>query len=76
MATFGHITRERCAQLGRALTAAGLSWMDNDRQDKPEVLTYTATDAHGREWSTSPAGVNDQVRGGFPISRNTLLLNM
>ncbi|GAA0680298.1 hypothetical protein GCM10009536_08440 [Streptomyces thermocarboxydus] len=61
MATFGHITRERCAQLGRALTAAGLSWMDNGRQDKPEFLTYTATDAHGREWSISPARPGPQV---------------
>lgn len=58
MATFGHITRERCAQLGRALTTAGLSWTDNGRQDKPEFLTYTATDAYGCEWSISPATSN------------------
>ncbi|WP_225079785.1 hypothetical protein [Streptomyces sp. CoT10] len=58
MATFGHFTREFCAQLGRALTAAGLSWTDNGRQDKPEFLTYTATDAHGREWSISPTTSN------------------
>ncbi|MEU6071847.1 hypothetical protein ABZ864_47355 [Streptomyces sp. NPDC047082] len=58
MATFGRITRERCYQLGRALTAAGLSWTDNGRQDKPEFLTYTATDAHDREWSISPATSN------------------
>jgi hypothetical protein len=67
LATFGHITRERCARLGRALTAAGLSWTDNGRQDKPEFLTYTATDAHGREWSISPA-TNNQITPSRPAS--------
>ncbi|UFQ99724.1 hypothetical protein KBP30_41570 [Streptomyces sp. Go40/10] len=67
MATFSHITRERCAQLSRALTAAGLSWTANGRQDKPEFLTYTATDAHGREWSISPATSN-QITQSRPAS--------
>ncbi|MEV2236035.1 hypothetical protein AB0H69_46825 [Streptomyces phaeochromogenes] len=67
MATFAHITRERCDQLGRALTAADLSWTDNGRQDKPEFLTYTATDAHGREWSISPATSN-QITPSRPAS--------
>ncbi|MGW3135071.1 hypothetical protein [Streptomyces sp. NPDC001139] len=67
MATFGHITRERCDQLGRSLTAAGRSWTDNARQDQPEFLAYTATDAHGREWSISPATSN-QVTPSRPAS--------
>ena len=67
MATFGHITRERCDQLGRSLTAAGLSWTDNARQDKPEFLAYTATDAHGREWVISPATSN-QITPSRPAS--------
>lgn len=67
MATYGHITRERCDQLGRALTAAGLSWTDNGRQDKPEFLTYTTTDACGREWSISPATSN-QITPSRPAS--------
>ncbi|MGW4560954.1 hypothetical protein ACWEN3_00655 [Streptomyces sp. NPDC004561] len=67
MATFSHITRERCAQLSRALTAASLSWTDNGRQDNPEFLTYTATDAHGREWSISPATSN-QITPSRPAS--------
>lgn len=67
MATFDHITPERCDQLGRALTAAGLSWTDNGRQDAPEFLTYTATDAHGREWSLSPATRN-QITPSRPAS--------
>ncbi|MGX1915976.1 hypothetical protein ACWIID_45435 [Streptomyces phaeochromogenes] len=67
MATFAHITRERCDQLDRALTAADLSWKDNGRQDRPEFLTYTATDAHGREWSISPATSN-QITPSRPAS--------
>jgi hypothetical protein len=67
LATFDHITRERCDQLDRALTAAGLSWTDNGRQDKPEFLTYTATDAHGREWCISPATSN-QITPSRPAS--------
>lgn len=55
MATFGHITRERCAHLGHALTAAGLAWEDNGNQDRPELLTYTVTDPHGRRWTVDPA---------------------
>lgn len=67
MATFGHITRERCDQLGRTLTSAGLSWTDNGRQDQPELLAYAATDAHGREWSISPATSN-QITPSRPAS--------
>ncbi|MFC5220089.1 hypothetical protein [Streptomyces coerulescens] len=55
MATFTHATPKRCAELGSALTAAGLTWSDNGRQDKPQYLTYTVTDAHGRTWAISPA---------------------
>ncbi|PBC92361.1 hypothetical protein BX281_0008 [Streptomyces sp. Ag82_O1-15] len=55
VATFAHPTPERCAQLGRALTAAGLDWSDNGRQDDPQFLTYTVTDPHGRMWQVSPA---------------------
>ncbi|GGY05117.1 hypothetical protein GCM10010358_68130 [Streptomyces minutiscleroticus] len=58
MATFGHITRERCTQLAAALTAAGLPWEDNGHQDDPQFLTYTVTDPHGRRWSISPATGN------------------
>jgi hypothetical protein len=58
MATFGHITRERCAQLGHALTAAGLAWEDNGNQDRPELLTYTVTDPYGRRWTVDPATSN------------------
>lgn len=35
MATFGHITPKRCAQLGRALTAAGLTCEENGNQITP-----------------------------------------
>ncbi|MEU6653398.1 hypothetical protein ABZ904_29175 [Streptomyces sp. NPDC046900] len=55
MALFDHATPERCAQLGRTLTAAGLTWSDNGRQDAPQYLTYTVTDPHGRTWQISPA---------------------
>ncbi|WP_406436457.1 hypothetical protein OHB14_62350 [Streptomyces sp. NBC_01613] len=55
MASFDHATPERCAQLGRALTAASLAWSDNGRQDAPQYLTYTVTDPHGRTWRISPA---------------------
>lgn len=65
--TFGHITRDRCDQLGRALTTAGLSWNDNGRQDQPAFLTYTAIDAHGRKWSISPATSN-QITPSRPAS--------
>lgn len=58
MATFGHITPKHCAQLGRALTAAGLTWEDNGNQNQPELLTYTVTGTHGRRWSISPATGN------------------
>ncbi|MEU1450027.1 hypothetical protein [Streptomyces mirabilis] len=51
MATFGRITRKRCAQVGHALTAAGLAWEDNGNQDRPELLTYTVTDPYGRRWT-------------------------
>ncbi|MER5402623.1 hypothetical protein [Streptomyces sp. NPDC002599] len=65
MATFTHATAERCAQLGRALTAAGLSWSDNGRQDDPQYLTYTVTDPHGRTWQISPA-TNFQISPSSP----------
>ncbi|MGI5414150.1 hypothetical protein ACQEV9_46125 [Streptomyces chartreusis] len=55
MATFTHATPKRCAELASVLTAAGLNWSDNGRQDAPQYLTYTVTDAHGRTWSISPA---------------------
>ncbi|MGW2556423.1 hypothetical protein [Streptomyces sp. NPDC001635] len=55
MASFDHATPERCAQLGRTLTAAGLAWSDNGSQDAPRYLTYTVTDPHGRTWQISPA---------------------
>lgn len=53
-AAFEHITRERCAELGAALTAAGLSWEDNGRQTTPQRLTYTATGPHGHPWFIRP----------------------
>ncbi len=65
MATFAHATSERCAQLGRALTAAGLGWSDNGRQDDPQYLTYTVTDPHGRTWQVSPA-TNFQIPPSGP----------
>ncbi|MFD5445936.1 hypothetical protein [Streptomyces tendae] len=55
MATFTHATLERCAQLGRTLTAAGLAWTDNGQQADPQFLAYTVTDSHGRTWRISPA---------------------
>ncbi|MFE3268867.1 hypothetical protein [Streptomyces sp. NPDC059215] len=67
MATFAHITPARCAQLGRALTAAGLSWVDNGNQDRPHLLTYTVTDPHGRRWTIEPATSN-QVTPSRPAS--------
>ncbi|MER5899617.1 hypothetical protein ABT150_05760 [Streptomyces mirabilis] len=67
MATFGHITRERCAQLGHALTAAGLAWEDNGNQDRPQLLTYTVTDPHGRRWTIDPATGN-QIAPSRPAS--------
>ncbi|MCQ8836100.1 hypothetical protein [Streptomyces malaysiensis] len=51
---FEHITGERCAELGSALTAAGLLWEDNGRQDTPRRLKYTATYPRGRQWSIRP----------------------
>jgi hypothetical protein len=65
VATFPHATPERCAQLGRALTAAGLTWSDNGRQDDPQYLTYTVTDPHGRTWRISPA-TNFQISPSSP----------
>jgi hypothetical protein len=66
MATFTHITEERCAQLGKELTATGLPWQDNGR-NRPEFLTYTFTDAHDRQWSVSPATSN-QITPSRPAS--------
>ncbi|GGP80883.1 hypothetical protein [Streptomyces melanogenes] len=65
MASFTHATPERCAQLGRALTAAGLDWSDNGRQDNPSRLTYTVTDPHGRTWRISPV-TNFQIAPSSP----------
>ncbi|MGW5657186.1 hypothetical protein [Streptomyces humi] len=65
MATFGHATAERCTELGRALTAAGLAWSDNGRQDDPQFLTYTVTDPGGRTWKISPA-TNFQISPSSP----------
>ncbi|MFI9040939.1 hypothetical protein [Streptomyces sp. NPDC053726] len=64
MASFDHATPERCAQLGRALTAAGLTWSDNG-QDDPPYLTYTVTDPRDRTWQVSPA-TNFQISGSNP----------
>lgn len=50
-----------------ALTSAGLSWQDNGHQDRPEFLTYTATDPHGRRWTISPATSN-QITPSKPAS--------
>ncbi|MEU1264585.1 hypothetical protein ABZ473_21320 [Streptomyces cellulosae] len=65
MATFSHATPERCAQLGRSLTAAGLTWSDNGQQGAPQFLTYTVTDSHGRTWRISPA-TNFQISPSAP----------
>jgi hypothetical protein len=61
VATFAHITPARCAQLASALTAAGLAWEDNGNHDRPELLTYTVTDPHGRRWTIDPATSNQIV---------------
>ncbi|MGW1193674.1 hypothetical protein [Streptomyces sp. NPDC002559] len=53
MASFDHITPDRSAQLGRALTAAGLVWNDNSPDD-PQHCIYTVTDPHGRSWRVGP----------------------
>ncbi|MEU8868041.1 hypothetical protein [Streptomyces umbrinus] len=67
MATFAHITPARCTQLNRALTAAGLAWSDNGRQDDPQYLTYSVTDPHRRAWAVSPATSN-QITPSRPAS--------
>ncbi|MCX4581123.1 hypothetical protein OHB41_50125 [Streptomyces sp. NBC_01571] len=67
MATFAHITPARCTQLGSALSAAGLTWQDNGNQDRPELLTYTVTDPHGRRWTIDPATSN-QITPSRPAS--------
>ncbi|MEW1648435.1 hypothetical protein [Streptomyces sp. NPDC091219] len=66
MASFEHATPERCAQLGHALTGAGLVWSDNGHQDTPHNLSYTVTDPHGRTWRITPA-TNFQI----PTTANT-----
>ncbi|MGW4979228.1 hypothetical protein [Streptomyces mirabilis] len=63
--SFEHATPERCAQLGRALTAASLDWSDNGRQDDPQFLTLTLTHPHGRMWQVSPA-TNFQISPSSP----------
>lgn len=55
MATFGHITPERCAQLAEELTNAFLRWEEIGRRDAPQYLTYRVTDPYGRLWSIGPA---------------------
>ncbi|MEU9191310.1 hypothetical protein AB0D14_43900 [Streptomyces sp. NPDC048484] len=58
-AEFDHITRDRCNELTSMLTAAGLSWEDNGRQNTPRCLKYTAADPRGRQWSIRPvAGID------------------
>jgi hypothetical protein len=64
MASFGHITPDRCAQLGRALTAAGLSWSGNDPED-PQYRIYAVTDPRGRSWQVSPV-TNFQLSPSSP----------
>ncbi|MFE1840747.1 hypothetical protein [Streptomyces sviceus] len=56
---FEHITRARCNELGSMLTAAGLSWEDNGRQDTPRRLKYTVTGPRGRQWSIRPVSGMD-----------------
>ncbi|MDX2916239.1 hypothetical protein [Streptomyces griseiscabiei] len=58
-AKFEHITRSRRNELGSKLTAAGLSWEDNGRQDTPRRLKYTVTGPHGRQWSVLPVAPLD-----------------
>ncbi|MFJ8158532.1 hypothetical protein [Streptomyces sp. NPDC094468] len=65
MASFAHATEQRCTELGRALTAAGLTWNHNGRQDEPQYLTYTVTDPRGRTWRISPA-TNFQISPSRP----------
>lgn len=65
MATFTHVTPDRCAQLSRALTAAGLIWSDNGQQGSPQYLTYTVTDSRGRTWRIHPAS-NFQISPSSP----------
>ncbi|WP_406347018.1 hypothetical protein [Streptomyces sp. NBC_00648] len=65
MASFDHVTPQRCVQLGRALTAAGLPWHDNGHQEDPQYLTVTTTDPHGRIWRISPA-TNFQITPSSP----------
>ncbi|MFD9464270.1 hypothetical protein [Streptomyces sp. NPDC060027] len=67
MATFAHITPERCTQLENALTAAGLSWCDNGNQDRPELLTYTVTAPQERRW-TIGAATSNQIVPSRPAS--------
>ncbi|MEU6579046.1 hypothetical protein [Streptomyces sp. NPDC046805] len=47
MATCTRVTAERCAQLGRALTGAGLTWSGNGRQAKLQYLGHAATGPEG-----------------------------
>jgi hypothetical protein len=65
VATFSHATPARCAQLGRSLTAAGLTWSNNGQHGAPQFLTYTVTDPHGRTWRISPA-TNFQISPSNP----------
>jgi hypothetical protein len=67
LATFGHITPERCAQLAEELTNAFLRWEKIGRRDAPQYLTYRVTDPHGRLWSIGPATSN-QITPSKPAS--------
>ncbi|MFD5806738.1 hypothetical protein [Streptomyces sp. NPDC127020] len=65
MASFTHVTPERCAQLGGALDAVRLAWSDNGCQLTPQYLNYTVTDQHGRTWRINPA-TNFQISPSAP----------
>ncbi|WP_455357179.1 hypothetical protein [Streptomyces sp. SYSU K217416] len=57
--------RNAAPSSARALTAVGLTWSDNGRQDDLQYLTYTVTDPHGRTWRISPA-TNFQISPSSP----------
>jgi hypothetical protein len=63
VATFTHATPERCAQLGRALTAAGLTWSDNGRQDDPSSWT---TPSATRTAARGASATNFQISPSSP----------
>ncbi|MEU6459795.1 hypothetical protein [Streptomyces sp. NPDC047065] len=65
MASFTHVTPERCTQLRRALDAVRLTWNDNGCQHTPQYLNHTITGQHGRTWRISPA-TNFQISPSAP----------